>query len=136
MRMPEMDGAALLSEVMRLYPNVVRIVLSGYSKRDLILRSIGVAHQYLAKPCDATQLCSVIARASALRRVLADSSLRSLVSQLCRIPSMPQAYQELMAQLQGPDKSLKDAGAIVAHDVGMTERWSAWRAECLAGASQ
>ncbi len=122
MRMPEMDGAALLNEVMRLYPHIVRIVLSGHSERELILRSIGATHQYLAKPCDATQLRSVITRTTALRRVLADSSLCSLVSQLCKIPSMPQVYRELMAQIQSPNTSLKDLGAIVAQDVGMTAK--------------
>ena len=35
MRMPEMDGAELLTEVMRRHPRTVRIVLSGQSEREL-----------------------------------------------------------------------------------------------------
>lgn len=122
MRMPEMDGAALLNEVMRLYPLIVRIVLSGHSDRDLILRSIGATHRYLAKPCDANELRSVVTRAMSLRRFLADTRLRALVSQMSRVPSMPQAYREMMAQLQSPQKSIKELGAIIAQDVGMTAK--------------
>ncbi len=122
MRMPEMDGAALLNEVMRLYPHIVRIVLSGHSERELVFRSIAATHQYLAKPCEANQLRSVVARALALRQVLADSQLRSLVSRMSKIPSVPQAYRELMAALQDSNKSLKDLGAIIAQDIGMTAK--------------
>ena len=122
MRMPEMDGAALLNEVMSLYPQIVRVVLSGHSERELILRSVDAAHQYLAKPCDANHLRGVVTRAMALRAVLADESLRSLVSQLRKIPSMPRVYRELMTQIKDPNTSLNDLGAIVARDVGMTAK--------------
>ncbi|MGD8453915.1 MAG: response regulator [Phycisphaerae bacterium] len=122
MRMPEMDGAALLREVMERHPQAVRIALSGHSEHDLVLRSIGVTHQYLGKPCDAAQLQGVITRAIALRQFLAEPALRSLVSQLWRIPSMPEAYRELMAQMQRPSTSLRDLGHIVTRDVGMTAK--------------
>jgi putative nucleotidyltransferase with HDIG domain len=122
MRMPEMDGAALLNEVMQLYPDVVRIVLSGHSERELILRSIDATHQYLAKPCDASHLVSVVTRAMALRRVLTDASLRGLVSQLNKIPSRPQVYRELTDQIRSPNESLKNLGKTIAQDMGMTAK--------------
>src|SRR5690242_17591571 len=37
MRMPGMDGAALLAEVQRLYPSTARIVLSGQADRTSVL---------------------------------------------------------------------------------------------------
>jgi len=53
MMMPEMNGAKLLKKVRELYPGTVRFILSGHSDRELILQSVGYAHQYIAKPCDA-----------------------------------------------------------------------------------
>jgi YesN/AraC family two-component response regulator len=50
MRMPGMDGAQLLNEVMKRYPQIVRIVLSGQSDREMVLKSVRPAHQYLSKP--------------------------------------------------------------------------------------
>jgi HD-like signal output (HDOD) protein/CheY-like chemotaxis protein len=122
MRMPEMDGATFLGEVRERYPDTVRVVLSGHSERSLILRSVGVAHRYLAKPCEVEDLRSVVTRAMALRRVLSDSALRSLVSQLIRIPSAPRLYRDLMAQIQTSEKSLHDLGRTVAQDIGMTAK--------------
>ena len=40
MRMPGMDGAQLLSEVKKRHPHVVRIVLSGQSDKEMVLKSV------------------------------------------------------------------------------------------------
>lgn len=122
MRMPEMDGATLLEDVKKLYPDTVRIVLSGYSEQSLVLRSIGVAHRYLAKPCALDDLQNVITRAITLRRILSAPSLRGLVSQLSTIPSMPRIYEELTSEIESPLRSLKELGAIVAQDPAMTAK--------------
>ena len=63
MRMPMMDGAALLAEVRERYPATARIILSGHAEREAVVRSLPVAHQFLSKPCNAEQLRSVIERA-------------------------------------------------------------------------
>src|SRR5450755_4506465 len=51
MMMPGMDGAQLLSEVVRRHPQTVRLILSGHAEREAVLRLVGPAHQYLSKPC-------------------------------------------------------------------------------------
>lgn len=47
MRMPEMDGAELLSKVQEKYPRVIRFVLSGQCDKETVLKSVGPSHQYL-----------------------------------------------------------------------------------------
>jgi len=122
MRMPGMDGAQLLSEVKQRYPQVVRIVLSGHSEKETVFRSVGPAHQYLAKPCDPRQLKDVISRACALRDLLSEDSLRNLVSQMSTIPSLPETYTEIVKELQSPEASIKEVGQIISKDVGMTAK--------------
>ncbi len=51
MGLPGLAGAQLLQVVKELYPQVVHIVLSGHSDQDMILNSLGVAHQFLSNPC-------------------------------------------------------------------------------------
>ena len=122
MRMPEMDGAALLNEVKLRHPNVIRIVLSGHSDRELVIKSVGVAHRYLAKPCNSEDLRNVVMRAIALRQILTNSSLRSLISELSQIPSAPQHYRDIMLQVRASNKSLRELGEIIAQDIGMTAK--------------
>ena len=119
-RMPVINGVQLLTEVKRLYPHTIRILLSGQSDEKVTLSAVGPVHQYLSKPCDAAILKSTIARACILRDLLADEYVRQLVSQVDALPTLPELYVELEGELQSPDCSVERVTAIIAKDVGMT----------------
>src|SRR3979411_3026664 len=70
MRMPGMDGWELLAEVRKLYPQTVRLVLSGHADARSIMRAVGTAHQYLAKPCESGALKAAISQTHMLRALL------------------------------------------------------------------
>jgi HD-like signal output (HDOD) protein/ActR/RegA family two-component response regulator len=122
MRMPGMDGATLLNEVQRRYPHVVRIILSGHSDREMILRSIGATHRFLAKPCETEQLKATIQRAFALRELLSDDFIRLVVAGTQTVPSLPALYTKIKAEVESPASSLKTIGDIIAQDMGMTAK--------------
>jgi HD-like signal output (HDOD) protein len=121
-RMPEMDGVELLTLVKDNYPQVVRIVLSGQSDLDVLLKSVGPTHQFLAKPCDAETLIDVVNRSCALQNTLANENLAKLVTGLGKLPSLPAVYQEIIAELRSPLSSLGRIGEIVSKDMGMTAK--------------
>ncbi|MEA1921507.1 MAG: response regulator [Pseudomonadota bacterium] len=52
MKMPEMNGLELLQEVARKHPDVIRIVLSGYSHTSTVLAAVneGRIFRYITKP--------------------------------------------------------------------------------------
>lgn len=120
MRMPNMDGATLLSKVKEKYPQTVRIILSGYSETEMIMRSVNTAHQYLSKPCDSETLCRTVSRAFALRDLLADPYLQKLVSRMHTVPSLPSLYSKLTDELEKEDPNVKVIGKIIQQDIGMT----------------
>jgi response regulator RpfG family c-di-GMP phosphodiesterase len=53
-RMPEMSGVEFLSKVKDLYPQTVRMVLSGYSELTAVTGAInqGAIWKYISKPWD------------------------------------------------------------------------------------
>jgi HD-like signal output (HDOD) protein/CheY-like chemotaxis protein len=122
MRMPGMDGAELLDIVREKYPWVVRIVLSGQAEKDAIFRSVNPTHQYLAKPCEPRALRAVLQRACALGALLSNDALRSLVSRVNTLPSLPAVYMELMQELESDRASARTIGDIVATDLGMSAK--------------
>ncbi|CDM64095.1 response regulator [Pyrinomonas methylaliphatogenes] len=122
MRMPGMDGAQLLTEVRERYPHVVRIVLSGHSDKEMIMKSVGTAHQYLSKPCDAECLKETVRRACALRDLLTNATLQLVISQIQSLPSLPDFYFELIDELNSPNASIKRVGEIISKDIGMTAK--------------
>ena len=64
-RMPGMSGLELLQEVRQRWPNVIRIILSGYSNVDCILDAVneGAIYKYLTKPWNDEEIKIHIRRA-------------------------------------------------------------------------
>lgn len=120
MRMPYMDGAEFLSEVRRLYPGSIRVILSGYADEESVLRTVGPAHLYLAKPCDPATLVEAIARPLALRRLLSSEGLRVALAQLANLPTPPELFFRLESELRSPAASAASVADIIGHDVAMT----------------
>lgn len=116
MRMPAMDGAQLLSVVAERWPQIIRIVLSGYSEQDQTARLLNVAHQYLSKPCEARQIENVIARSLQLHELLAEPRLRAVVGRIKRLPAMPKTYSRLSAAMSNGDPSVKEIAQLVGSD--------------------
>ena len=120
MRMPGMSGAELLGEVMARHPKTVRLILSGQSEKDLIMKCVGATHQFLAKPCEPEALKATIARATSLDFHLSSERVRTLVSRMNRLPSMPSLYLELTKLLADEDVSLEQIGEVISRDIAMT----------------
>jgi len=122
MRMPGMDGAELLREVMHHYPHMIRIVLSGQADRDDILQAVGPIHQYLSKPCEADTLKAVLTRALTLDDLLPDTRLKQLLSRLETLPSLPTLYNNVLHELQSATPSAEILARLVAQDIGMSTK--------------
>lgn len=62
MRMPGMDGAALLATVRSLYPDTIRILLTGEPGRDSVVSAVnkGQIFRFLTKPCPPEDLLACI----------------------------------------------------------------------------
>jgi HD-like signal output (HDOD) protein len=120
MRMPRMNGAELLTEVMKRHPTIVRLILSGYADKDLILKCVGSTHQYLAKPCDTDSLKATITRASNLEDSFRNERLKTLVRQMKHLPSIPTLYTQVVKKISRPDTSVEEIGSLVGRDMSMT----------------
>ncbi len=122
MRMPGMDGAQLLDEVTRRYPQIIRFILSGQCDKETLLRSVGPAHQFMSKPCSSDMLRSSITRACALRELLQSPAIIHLVSKVQSLPSLPENYQELLQEIRAEEPSIKKIGLIIEKDLGMSAK--------------
>jgi len=122
MRMPGMNGAQLLVEVVQQHPHIVRFILSGYAEQEAVAKCVGAAHQFLMKPCDLETLKSALVRVCALDVFLRNDKLKALVSKMSVLPSVPSVYFRVLKELQSPYARIEKIGEIVATDPGMTAK--------------
>jgi DNA-binding NarL/FixJ family response regulator len=118
MDMPGMTGAELLAHVKDEQPSAARMILSGHTQREVILRTVPAAQQYLAKPCDAATLRTVIDRTLAMRELLGSEKLRAIAGKVGALPTAPYSYAELIRAATRRDTTKADFTAIVFATAG------------------
>jgi HD-like signal output (HDOD) protein len=122
MRMPGIDGPTLLSTCHARWPDVIRIVLSGYSDTAMLNRALTFTHQYLEKPCEPEQLENVIDRCLSLHELLNRPTLRTLVGGIRQLPALPRTFARLQPLLRSEKTSARDIGEAIASDAAVTAR--------------
>lgn len=120
--MPRMNGTSLLRRVQELFPAVVRILHSGHTGVDALSRSLPLAHQFIAKPCDAHVLRATLDNACGLRGVLRRPELRQMVGSSNELPSAPRTYVEITNALNNPQMSSRAIAEIVEKDIALSAR--------------
>jgi HD-like signal output (HDOD) protein len=122
MRMPVMDGAALLASIRDEDPSTIRMILSGFADRTAIVRALPVAHQFFNKPCDLAELAAAIDRACELRARLSGDAMRAVAEQLGELPPAPVIYHELAARLASAEICVTDIAAAIERDAELCAR--------------
>ena len=63
LRLDDVDGLAIVSQVSRVQPDTVTIILTGYASLESAIKALREgAYDYLIKPCDVDELRAVVAR--------------------------------------------------------------------------
>jgi HD-like signal output (HDOD) protein len=122
MRMPKMDGTMLLGRVKQMQPRAIRMILSGQTDPEAAMRSVFLAHRFLAKPCEPDMLEQVIDRACRLQEILQDESLRAAAGDVAMLPAAPRVFASLAGVLADPRTTLKDVTAVIEKDVGLSAK--------------
>lgn len=120
-RMPEMSGIEFLSEVVRLQPDVVRLVLSGQADMDAVVDAINRVqiYRFIGKPWHDFELKSAVTQALAARSlVLENRRLADLVrKQYGKLSRQEAELRRLEAESPGITHLKLDAdGNIVIED--------------------
>ncbi len=122
MRMPGMDGVTLLSHIRDRFPNSARIVLSGYSEAALATRAASVAHRYLPKPSEASEIRSTIEQVCALQDLITAPEIRKIVGTVSQLPSLSSTYHCLTKAVADPNTSIDQVAIIIQQDIAMSAK--------------
>jgi CheY-like chemotaxis protein len=135
MRMPNMDGAQLLSKVRQWYPDMIRILLTGHADMHSAIAAVneGQIFRFLTKPCPAETVRAALQAAMRHHQLvdaeheLLEKTLRGSLHALSEVLAlaMPEAF--------GVATRIRNHATAVAKAVGLEE---VWRLEAAATLSQ
>lgn len=114
-QMPGMSGSEFLSLARRIYPDTIRIILTGQASLDAAIRAIneGEVYRFLAKPCNLVDLSFTI-RQALQTKDLARESAKLLVKS--------REQQALLTDLErehpGITEVKRDSGGVLVLDEG------------------
>jgi CheY-like chemotaxis protein len=134
MRMPVMNGAALLFEFRRQAPDTVRVLLTGHSDLESAIAAVNEGHifRFLTKPCPPDTLSTTL-RAATLQyrlvtgeRVLLEQTLVGSVRALTEVLALthPEAF--------GPATRQHERARAIAERLGIADAWHVEVASMLA----
>ncbi len=120
LKMPEMDGLALLKKVGRDYPETVRIILSGRTDTNTVLEAMheGQVYRYITKPWDEHELVQTIHQALDVWRIQEEKrSLQARLAEQNRL--LERRVEERTAQLMAIERQadLGRCAAQVVHNL-------------------
>ena len=120
MRMPGIDGLALLTFLHEHHPDVVRIVLSGQCDEKAAMKALPLVHRFLSKPCDPDALFEAVTTATETHKRLHSPLLRQLLGRMDALPSPPGVVVSLNDALMGTDEPISAISDIISGDVAMS----------------
>jgi two-component system response regulator HupR/HoxA len=114
-RMPGMDGSEFLERSMTVRPHSVRIVLTGYTDIDALVRAVNRSriYRYLTKPWDDEEMRTALTRAIELFNLARENA--RLVDELKRL------NDRLMVENAYLRKAKVDPGRIIGESPSMRE---------------
>ncbi|HKU42195.1 MAG TPA: response regulator [Polyangiales bacterium] len=135
MRMPNMNGAQLLAEVRKTYPDMIRILLTGQADLEAAIAAVneGQIFRFLAKPCPAEVMRGVL-RSAMRQHELLNSEHVLLEKTLCgTLSALSDVLASSMPDVFGKLTRLRDRAAQLAAALGLPD---VWRFEAAAMLSQ
>lgn len=123
MRMPEMDGHQLLVHVKELYPNTIRIALSGYTDKKIVMSALdkNLAKIYLFKPWNNDEIIGIINGLFEFEKRLNDTNLLDFIKDIENLPTVPKLYSTISEMVE-KERAVSDIAQCIENDQAIASR--------------
>ncbi len=136
LRMPEVDGLAVLLHARAHARDAVRIVLSGVVAPEAITQDRGLVHRTLAKPCAPETLRETIERTIDVVRRMARPEVRDIVLGLHHLPAAPRLYMRVAAIRDSAASTVREMVAAIETEPAVCARMLSLASSAAFGGTQ
>jgi len=123
MRMPGMDGYEFLKRVKEKYPQVIRLILSGFIEESYVYKALidGSAKTYLAKPWSTRELIDLVNSLIEIEENLKEKQLLEIINTVGELPTLPEIYHQVMTLIDA-DADFEKIVAVIEKDPALTAK--------------
>src|SRR6266700_3688010 len=116
-KMPGMDGLALLAKIQELRPNTPTLLITGHGEHDLAVRALrGGAYEFIQKPIDRDYLVAALQRAVQTRQLRRKVYEQQLALEL-HAKSLERMVQKRTSELVETNAAKDKFLTIVSHEL-------------------
>ena len=121
MKMPQMDGSEFLRRVKASHPEVICVILSGYTESHEVYDALakGLAKAYFTKPWEREVLHEYLDNIFRLKEQLEDKKLLEIVNSVPNLPTLPERHQRILDLIAG-DEDLGKIAGLIEEDPSLT----------------
>ncbi|MBU3187187.1 HDOD domain-containing protein [Clostridium estertheticum] len=118
MMMPNMDGTELLKNVKRLYPHIVKVVLSGYADQKMIFKLINsnLAKAFINKPWKENELEDTIHDIIKINDKLNNANLKEIINSSNKLPDLTSVYNKISNLIEDETSEVDDIIKLINTD--------------------
>jgi HD-like signal output (HDOD) protein len=122
-RMPEIDGFQFLRRVKERFPEVNRVILSGFIEKSVAVESLtrGLASTYILKPWLNEDVEEKITHILRMQMALKSKKLLGIINQIENLPHLDNIYQEFMDAVN-EEKPMDAFAKIIQKDLSIATK--------------
>ena len=120
-RMPETDGVTFLSEARKLWPDAVRILITGYADIEATIEAVNRAniYQYISKPFEPNELLTIVNGAAERFQLLKQNTMLHT-----KLEEKNRKLKDENIKLHSQVEKQLDMGNLIGHSPGMLKVFS------------
>ncbi|GAB4176453.1 MAG: hypothetical protein Kow00108_11780 [Calditrichia bacterium] len=122
-KMPGKTGIDLLEYLREHFPQIGRMILSGYVESAQVTRGIikGTIYDFIGKPWHEEQLIERIKQYFSIRDEINDESIIKIINKIESLPVLPSVYNKFIEAVE-KEKSIREIAKIVEKDVSISTK--------------
>lgn len=120
--MPGCKGDKVLAECRAMFPNCLRVLLTGDLSEEIISDASHDAHFVLSKPFQNADIESVFVALSRLLSFNLPDALRAQLTSGLRLPCLPLIARKVRAKVRQPEVNIHEIAVVISQDTVISAR--------------
>ena len=118
-QMPEMSGLELLTLIENLYPQTLRVMLTGNPGKTKYSQTVNICHYFFLKPLPLKGFKRFLKRAAEVLSLLDNEQLLATLNTVAALPIHPDTFSKLTSCLDHHDIQSQQLARIAGKDIAL-----------------